>query len=230
MRYVPIVRRLRPVLTQGSAVLEVGANENGFARFSGVSTVVVDRSFAHVQAARATQDVVGVVADACALPFADDACDVCVSVDTLEHIPEPTRPAALRALVQVLKPSGTAVIAFPAGRAAAMAEEEIRQAYRGFTGRPLHWLEEHAEAGLPEPEAVAEVLRAEAAETHTLTLRTNTPVWLWRWMWRVLMCGWPGRGNAVFQALLRLCTPALVQTNWGEAYRTAIWLEPSRRQ
>jgi SAM-dependent methyltransferase len=226
-RYVPVVNGLRHRQLDTERILEVGANENGFARFAGARTVVVDLAFDHVRAARQTQPVLPVVAGASALPFRDDTFDVCVSMDTFEHLPDGMREGAAGEMVRVLRDSGTAVVGFPSGEASARAEEAINAAYEGLTGRPLGWLAEHAEHGLPDASRMAGLLQELARDTHRVTLSRNGSLWVWRAMWRILMCGWPGRGNAVFQALLRLVTPVLCRMHFGVCYRAVIRIEPS---
>ncbi|MBN2308530.1 MAG: class I SAM-dependent methyltransferase [Candidatus Hydrogenedentes bacterium] len=217
------MRRIRP----GSAILELGANQNGFARFARCRVVVADRALEHLRAARATQDVLPVAADAAALPFRDGAFAVCVCMDTFEHFDEPTRARCVQELARVAGPSATMAIGFPAGDAAARAEAAIREAHFAFTGRRLVWLEEHALHPLPDPARVAAQLSDAAGPGRTVSVRKNASLWIWHGMWRILMCGWPGRGNALAQAALRLVTPVLCRIHTGVCYRAVVWLEPA---
>ncbi len=226
VRYVPVVRRLRRLGTCRGRILEIGANENGFARFGGGRTVVTDIAVDHLRAARATQDVVPVVADIAALPFREGSFDVCVCMDTFEHLSCGVRDAAVDQIVSVAKEEGVVMVAFPEGEAAALAEQAIQGAYVALTGRRLHWLEEHAEQGLPSLEQVRTRFEAVVGAGRGVEIRKNANLRLWRWMWLVLMCGWPGRGNAVFQVLLRWATPLLCRMHFGTCYRTVVWVEP----
>lgn len=225
-RYLPIVRRLRRHGIGGRRILEIGANENGLARFAGVRVVATDINVDHLRAARAAQDVLPVVADISALPFRDGAFGVVVSVDTLEHIPRPRRLVAVGEAVRVLDARGVAAVAFPTGPQAVAAERAVTRAYADFTGRSLHWLAEHAEQGLPDAETMRRAFTDAAGKGRRVTVTKNTNVRAWRWMWKVLMCGWPGRGNAIFQALLRAVTPLLAQLHAGRCYRAVVWIEP----
>lgn len=226
VRYVPVVHRLHPRLQKDSRVLEIGANENGLSRFAKVRTVSVDIEPAHLTAARSAQDVLPVVADVAALPFADAAFDVCVCMDTFEHISEDHRERAVREIVRVTARTSAVVVGFPSGDASARAESRIREAYHRFCGRTLQWLEEHAGYPLPDAGAITRVFEAETGATRTIAIAKNANLRMWSFMWRVLMCGWPGRGNAVFQVLLRWATPVLCRMHFGQCYRAMIWVEP----
>lgn len=227
MRYVPVVRHLeRTDALTDARIVEIGTNENGFSRFSGRRVVAVDHAFEHVRATVDSQDAVGVVADAAALPFADGAFDVAVCAETFEHMPAMVRFAAVSEIARVMKPDATAVVTFPYGAAARAAEVEIRKAYWKFTQGTLRWFEEHAAEELPEPDVVAEQFASRLGDTHEITRDKNANIHVWRWVWLVLMCGWPGRGNAVAQVLLRWLTPLLCYAHFGTCYRAIIWIEP----
>lgn len=226
MRYIPIVRRLNHSGDALGRVLEIGANENGLSRFLARRVVAVDLEWGHLKAARAVQDLLPVVASIDRLPFRDSAFDACASVDTFEHIPTGSRTDAVKEIVRVMRDSATAVVTFPSGPGAESAERLIREGYEAHCGGKLRWLEEHAEAGLPDPGPIFIQFQKSLNETHRISVSKNANLRVWRWMWRVLMCGWPGRGNAVFQVLLRLMTPLLARVHIGACYRVMLWVEP----
>jgi hypothetical protein len=226
VRYMPVVRRLRGRLQAACRILEIGVNESGFARFAHVRTVVVDASLDALRAARSTQNVAVVAADVAALPFEDGVMDVCVCIDTFEHLRESDRDAAAGEIVRVLSDAGVGVVAFPSGEAAARAEEVIQSAYAQLDGGRIPWLEQHAAMGLPDAAALIDRFGQLSGTRYRVVCRKNATLWIWRWTWRILMCGWPGRGNAVFQALLRLAAPVLSRIHVGTCYRTEVWLEP----
>ncbi len=225
MRYLPVVRRFRPYIDANTRILEIGANENGFARFVGQPVVAVDISLAHLKAARKVQPVMPVVADMAELPFRDDTFSVCVCMDSYEHISPETRAAASREIVRVISPQGRAVVTFPTGAAAIAAESQVRESYEKLTGQHIHWLEEHVVAGLPDAEKIRKGFCELLSESHHVSITGNCPVGVWIWMWKVLMCNWPGRANAVFQVLLRVLTPLLSHWHRGVCYRAMVWVE-----
>lgn len=226
VRYVPIVKGLKRRRLDPERILEIGANENGLGRFAGLRPVALDVAVEHLEAARAGYGAVPVVGDAAALPFRDGAFDLCACIDTLEHLNEATRKRAVDEIARVIGSTGTAVVAFPSGIAAERAEKTVRQRYRQYTGRFLTWLEEHLAEGLPEADAVTALIETRMAETHRVTRMKNGSLWIWVWMWMVLLCGWPGRANAFFQAGLRVLTPLLCRIHAGTCYRAVIWMDP----
>jgi len=226
MRYGPVIRRLHPHPQEGESIVEIGANEAGFARFAGTRTIIMDFARPHLDAARGAQPVIPVQADIARLPFADGSVAVLVCLDTLEHLPAAARQDAVGEIVRCLSPGGRAVIAFPSGDAAMGAEQRIRDDYRRAAGQSLRWLEEHAEYGLPDADAMLAAFEHALPPSHTATLAWNANAAVWIWMWRVMMCGWPGRGNAIAQVILRVLTPVLARCHFGKCYRAMIWLEP----
>ena len=226
MRYMPIVRRLNHVAGGPSHILEIGANENGLSRFLARRVVAVDLEWDHLKAARAVQDLLPVVASIDSLPFRDSAFDTCASVDTFEHIPSRLRTDAVREIARVMRDSATAVVTFPSGPGAESAERLVRERYEAHCGGRLEWLEQHAEEGLPDPGPIFIQFQRSLGGTHRVSVSKNANLLVWRWTWRVLMCGWPGRGNAVFQVLLRFMTPLLARVHIGACYRVMVWVEP----
>ena len=226
MRYLPILRRFPGRPWGRQRLLEVGANENGLARFTGATVIAIDIATDHLKAARATQPVLPVVADIGALPFRDGVFDVVVCMDTYEHIRKVHRESANSEILRVLESDGIAAIGFPSGEASSVAETRVREAYRKLTGGTIRWLEEHVDMGLPDGTEVARHLEALAGPNHRVERSGNASLWAWEWMWRVLMCNWPGRGNAVAQVALRCSVPILSRLHFGSCYRAMIWIVP----
>ncbi len=226
VRYRPVVRVLRRRGLLGPARLEVGANANGLARFAPGPVVCADLSVAHLREVRALPDTRPVAADITALPFRDSTFDTVISMDTFEHIPAASRGRAVAELMRVTRQGGAAVVAFPAGEAAFRAERRVRTAYARLTGGSIRWLDEHAAMGLPDADATRACFAEQAGACREVRLTGNAWLPAWTWMWRVLMCNWPGRGNALFQLLLRASVPLLTRLHFGRCYRAIVWIFP----
>jgi 2-polyprenyl-3-methyl-5-hydroxy-6-metoxy-1,4-benzoquinol methylase len=103
---------------KGRKVLEIGCGRGGFSRYlleCGADLVAADFSdTAIANTQRLLQNIAyceAVVADIQDIPFSDNTFDVVVSLETLEHVPDPDK--ALTELVRVTKPSGKLVISTP---------------------------------------------------------------------------------------------------------------------
>lgn len=230
MRYGPLVQRLREAgALIAKTIVEIGANQNGLARFAGVPVIAIDVEWNQLLEFRAHQRGVPVVGSVASLPLRPRSVDLCVCMDTFEHLPPDMRIDAVHAICDALAPRGTAVIGFPSGELAARAEAEIRDAYYVYTRKHLRWLEEHMEFGLPDAETIRAAFEQRLGETHKITAVPNANLGMWKLAWRIMMCGWPGRGNSVAQVLLRWSAPLLARAHGGACYRTMIWVEPRER-
>jgi SAM-dependent methyltransferase len=228
LRYLPVVRELRRRNALAGRILEIGANANGLARFAAVRVIAADLCPAHLREARDCPGLRPCAADISRLPFPPGTFDCVVCVDTFEHLPEALRAAAATEILRVLAPRGTAVVAFPTGAAAQAAEERVRADYaRHSGGARLRWLEEHVAEGLPDARAVAACFQSGGA---SVRVAKNANLRVWAWTWRVLMCGWPGRGNAAAQVLLRVLTPLLARVHVGACYRAVLWIARDDRE
>lgn len=93
------------------------------------------------------------------LPFADASVDAVACIDTLEHVPAPSRAAVIAELCRVS--AGPVVVAAPfATPGVAAAERFVSDCHRALTGGEHRWLAEHAACGLPDLEGTrAELLK-----------------------------------------------------------------------
>lgn len=105
-----------------------------------------------------------------ALPFRDRSIEVVTSLDTLEHVPPPSRAEFVAELLRVT--DRRFVLCCPLGTPEHVeAEQEIAAWYRRLTGEDHPWLAEHLRNGLPTQPEVEEWLSAAAGPTDRWSLR-----------------------------------------------------------
>ncbi len=103
------------------------------------------------------------------LPLRDGAVDVALCADTLEHVADPL--AAARELRRVAQRA--VVISAPwKSEATDQAEEAVVRWHRQITGQDHPWLAEHRAGGLPDRDAITDILRG--AGWHTAELACGT--------------------------------------------------------
>ena len=94
-----------------------------------------------------------------ALPFADGAFEVAVSLDVLEHVPPLSRFTMLSEMRRVARRG--MVLSFPRGdQLVTQSEDLVREVYQRLQGKPHPWLHEHAQHALPDVEVLTEHMRA----------------------------------------------------------------------
>lgn len=131
-------------------ILDVGGAPGHLKKFLPRDRIIVlDRE--------AGSEGIELVGDGRQLPFPDRAVDVVVSLDTLEHLSGRQRPAFLRELARVS--DDAVLVSAPFG---GPQTEEAESILRGFLRHRLKmdhpFLDEHAQYGLPEREAVERAL------------------------------------------------------------------------
>lgn len=135
-RHVATYRLCAPLLPEEGRVLDLGCGVgHSFTELAPRETVGVDLSpEALAGQARETH-----AADMRALPFADGSFASVLSVQSIEHVPDPEN--VLREVVRVLEPGGTAIFVTPNRLEFARADEIIDPYhYVEFDPRELHAL------------------------------------------------------------------------------------------
>lgn len=152
LRYLPVVDLVRREHEMGS-FLEVGGNNFGLTRYLPVPVVCADIQFSNRRSPRVTP----IRARGQALPFKNRSFEYTVSVDTLEHVPQPQRHRFLEELMRVTR--RRVYLVGPMGRQSERQDKILNDYYRLKRGDP-GFLDEHIECGLPALEAVIAQLEA----------------------------------------------------------------------
>lgn len=136
-RYYPILRVLKPQLSETGSLLEIGSGSIGIGKFRRARFVGCDIKFDfHPKA-----PMLPVLASATCLPFDDKSFDAVVASDVLEHVPPDQRLFVIREALRVVRK--IAIFGFPSGRAASEYDLKLAESYdRTRRDRPV-WLEEH---------------------------------------------------------------------------------------
>ena len=93
------------------------------------------------------------------LPFADDAFDAVVTIDTLEHVPPTQRLPFLLECARVAR--RLLLVAAPFGSPEHMRrEQELNELHRSARGHYHKYLNEHVQNGLPAPDEIAALAAA----------------------------------------------------------------------
>lgn len=136
-RYYPILRVLRPYLSETNSLLEVGSGSIGIGKFHRRPFVGCDVEFLF----RPKAPMLAIKASATNLPFEDKSFDAVVVSDVLEHVPPDVRLDVIRESLRVTR--RIAVFGFPSGREAFEHDVQLAEFYdRTRQPRPI-WLQEH---------------------------------------------------------------------------------------
>lgn len=149
-RHTVVGQLLQKALGSNSrhTILDVGGRKALLDRFLPYQTFSINPD--------ATGHVLG---DGGRLPFAPNAFDAVVNIDTLEHLPSQIRLPFIQECLRVSQQ--IVIVAAPYGsQAHIQLEQALNEQYRQVVGRPHHYLSEHVEFGLPNPEQLEHFAQA----------------------------------------------------------------------
>ena len=149
-RHIVVSKLLQKALppTPNQQILDVGGRIDLLDRFLPYQTVSINPD--------GTGHILG---DGGRLPCAANTFDAVVNIDTLEHLPRPTRLPFIQECLRVSRE--TVIVAAPYGsKAHIQLEAKLNELHLQFVGRPHQYLSEHVEYGLPSPEQLASLAQA----------------------------------------------------------------------
>ncbi len=144
-RHAVVSQLLQDALGSNSSknVLDVGGRQDLLERFLRYRTISINPD--------GTGHILG---DGGKLPFAKNTFDAVVNIDTLEHLPRPTRLPFIQECLRVSRE--TVIVAAPYGsKAHIQLEVKLNELHLQVLGRPHQYLNEHVEYGLPSPEQLS---------------------------------------------------------------------------
>lgn len=201
---------------QSSSILEVGSAGLGIVPYLKRSVVGVDLTFPQP----IHEDLIPVKADALELPFSDNAFDIVISTDMLEHIKAEDRRKAIGEMMRVARK--LVCIGVPTGKLAHQQDEQLRRLYSKKHNTAYNFLEEQVEYGVPMRNEIEEYIIQSAKHFNkkmNLTSQGNINLSLRKF----LMYGWISDNlliNIFFRKVLLLAIPLMKSMNQEPTYRT----------
>lgn len=225
IRYYPILDRISRNLAPDSRILEIGCNNFGLSTFLRHPIFGIDRVFDPV--AIVSKHLVPVVAAATSLPVKTESCDYVVCVDTFEHLSILGRRETLSEIMRVLKPAGSALIAFPCGEAAKRFEQKLRDSL-SHENVSVGWLDEHLQNPYPSVQEFHELFHEASSKypsSFMLATRKNGSLLLQR-LYIPLLLHARNRGlNLYLRVLFKCLLPLVRRLTVGECYRRLFIIE-----
>jgi len=179
LRYAQVVEGLEAAGTgKVRRLIEVSSGRGGIAwvlRSANLQICLVDRASDLLRDGRGG-NAWRVCADGCRLPFPDDSFDAAVSLDTVEHLPQPLRAPFLQELKRVSKRAVVVTCPLQSNDGEFQGRDFDLQLHHEIAARrgvQPEWLEEHIEQGHPTREALCQLLPGA-----TVNGRENCAAWL----------------------------------------------------
>lgn len=151
LRYLPLVDAINAV-GNDATVLDVGSGGLGIAPYLKRPITGLDIRFDPPFHPILAQ----VKGSALNMPFKDNAFDIVVSADTLEHMNKEDRKKAIGEMLRVAKQA--VLLAVPCGKAALEQDKQLDEEYARLHGKRFHFLEEQVGFGLPEEYEIVEAI------------------------------------------------------------------------
>lgn len=151
VRYAPLLHRLAD---ERGSILEVGSGPDGIASYLRRPCVGLEINFHGVP----SPYLIPVAGTATHLPFPDDAFDVVLIMDTLEHVPPILRARCVAEAARVAR--RMLIIGGPMGADARAADDRIAAAYARREMPLPDWLREHLTERAPDVREVTDWVEA----------------------------------------------------------------------
>ncbi len=153
LRYVPLVNFMKKHSLVDRKILESGSGDIGITPYLKTEVTGLDIAFENKKS-----DILKKVKyDGSSFPFDDNEFDVCLSVDSLEHVPRQNRPFHIKEMIRVSKEA--LIIVVPSGKEAEKHDFGLREYFKKVENREDKFLEEHIRNGLPNENEVLSLVK-----------------------------------------------------------------------
>ncbi len=215
LRYLPIVDEIKSLSLENSDILEVGSGGLGITPYIRKKVIGIDVEFSPP----IHENLIPVKASAIRIPFKDDAFDVVISIDMLEHIEENYRRQAIFELLRVTRK--LLCIAVPCGQLSQKQDSELASVYKKLLKKEFNFFAEHETLGLPDKDWIVSVIHEESQKLQKqIKLKTNG--FLNLGLRYFLMRGWISNNpfvNVIFRKVLLIFIPLMRRYNHEPTYR-----------
>jgi hypothetical protein len=164
IRYSKIIKNNPDLLDSNVSVLEVGCGGSGIAPYLKRPIVGLDQVFPP-QVNEFIKATVGSVLD---MAFPDNAFDIVICVDVLEHLPKQARERAIAEMIRVAKEK--IIVSCPIHPMAEAGERQLLALFGRLGAECPAWLREHLDNGLP---TIGELLAAVGASRLQFEIQPN---------------------------------------------------------
>jgi SAM-dependent methyltransferase len=224
-RYWSVIRCFSDLYRPDLEILEVGSGSAGVTEFLAHPVTGLDTAFERTAAIH-SEHLTPVEGSAHDLPFPDDAFEVVLCCEMMEHLPPEQRPPAFREMLRVLRPGGRMVVTFPADKTAARLDAWLNRRYRRRHAQDHPWAVEHLEHGVPRTDDVRSLVQGLLEPDDELEVRKQAwaPAWKLQQLLFSVEWGYPWtRAVGIHtKPTAKLLFRMLRHLNSGDCYRTML--------
>lgn len=234
---ISFIAKLKP-----NRILEIGCGSKGIGKFCNEKFIGVDLRFDDYtkNSREIANTMTPIIANVKNLPFQDNAFDVVIMVDVIEHLPSKKRSVAVEESYRVS--SKWMIVAFPTGKGAVRNDRDLKEWLLLKKIKVPEWLNEHL--SIPNPR-VSEIKKILDKFSGKLKIEKNSWLPLHRVVMRfehlekiapyssaisaLLAPNWLFTSHKLYINIIRLIVrplfPAIKMFNQSPAYRTTIYFE-----
>lgn len=221
LRYAPAVKEIKKRKLQKSKILEIGSGSLGIVPYFKGKVDGIDINFSGPQ----TNYLHKIKGSATSLPFKNNAYDVSISVDVLEHINPKHRSKAVFEQLRIT--NKLSIIIAPCGKEAHLQDISLRNKWNKLFEEKNQFFDEHVIYGLPKKNDVLKLIETNLSKVGKKG-KVNTYANLNLFVRNILMRTWITKNKFFYYLYLKgylLFIPLLKYCNFGKTYRQIFVIE-----